>query len=732
MTDVRCPMCGELNPAERDNCQFCDARLVPLVVPPSDESDLESSSEKAEEAPDQDGALPDWMNDLRSSEFEDQEGFEEAGPEERLPEWLSASDAFSESPSESDAKDSEAMPDWLARLGSEEAEPEEPAEHEESGEGPGWLLKIRARHETETSGVESQEPSAPPEEEEALVEQDFEEEAHEGIGDPVFDEIDSSATSGEEAGLEESGQEGPAGEDAESEEPIGEQPAEETGPPQPEGEEAFIDLEQVLEDEDEIKLHDEELPEDEEEAKPEEAEAPPAWPERAEEEISQPTLILPDEEVSEEGAIFPLVSPYDLEEPDSETESLPDWISEVTPDDISGQGISDEEDDQASGLAPAALPSWLEAMRPVEDAAPLPPTVEPSEGPAEKAGPLAGLSNVLPVDLGYTSFKKPSTYSAKLQVTENQQANAALLEQILATEDEAREIPARQGVSSLAVLRLFVALILLVAVLLPRWIGMGWFMLPTEVPPEVAETDRLINALPAGSPVLLAIDYEPALSGELDLAAAGVVSQLMARGANLALVSTLPAGPVNAERFMAAMSEHQAVALSPYYNLGYLSGGQAGLRGFAEDTRSVFPFTIDTRLIWELSTFERIQSLADFGMVVVVTENPEISRGWIEQVQPVLQARSVPLVMVVSTQAEPMVRPYYATFPRQVDGLVAGLPGGAAFEQQAGVPGRVSSIWDSYGAGLLAAVLLLTLGGFVAAVVNIFSRRTDAQDEAPL
>jgi hypothetical protein len=32
MADVRCPMCSRLNPAERDTCQYCEARLKPLIA----------------------------------------------------------------------------------------------------------------------------------------------------------------------------------------------------------------------------------------------------------------------------------------------------------------------------------------------------------------------------------------------------------------------------------------------------------------------------------------------------------------------------------------------------------------------------------------------------------------------------------------------------------------------------------------------------------------------------
>ena len=34
MAEIRCPMCGKPNPEELDICQFCEARLRPLIIQP--------------------------------------------------------------------------------------------------------------------------------------------------------------------------------------------------------------------------------------------------------------------------------------------------------------------------------------------------------------------------------------------------------------------------------------------------------------------------------------------------------------------------------------------------------------------------------------------------------------------------------------------------------------------------------------------------------------------------
>jgi hypothetical protein len=704
MAQVRCPLCSQLNPEELEECQFCQARLKPLVVPPF-EGDEEGTSALDEGEPDQALNLPEWLRELSQQEPEEGE-VEEVEPEEVIPDWLkSMGSAISEAESESELlekTDSDVMPDWLARLGAHEASSSDETDASETPvqeDGvPDWLLKIRERQQDDDGPEESDDLDK-------FSEEDASPEMLEA-GESEIQQPDLADEQGRALDIDSGqGKSGPQFEQAFQVEPGSEQD-------ELAGTEERPDWLTELEDQPGTEQETEEGPSIEDEGPLEEAETGLA------------------------------LSFQQEDEPDGEDLSggLPDWISQVAPEDTLIGGVSEPDVDDEASLAPAELPGWLEAMRPVEAAAPAPPPVrDQSEGIAEKAGPLSGLKNVLQAEPDFAAIKKPSVYSIKLQVTEHQQAHAALLEQLLETENLPKEVPERSGAGSLAVLRWFIAVLLVVVVLLPRWIGTGWFTITESASAEASIADSLIGSLPQGAPVLVAFDYELAMSGEMDAAAEGVIGRLMIRNSRLALVTTLPSGPINAQRFMTSLDEQLWRAEAAYYNLGYISGGAAGLRGFAENPRSVFPYTIDTKKIWELQNFQDIHAADGFDMVVVITENPEVARNWIEQVQPVLQNNQVPLVMVVSTQAEPMVRPYYTGVPQQVSALVSGLPGGAAFEQLRHIPGDVrfhggkaSERWDSYGAGMLAAVLLLALGSISAAAVNLYSTRKDAKDEASL
>src|SRR5829696_2081593 len=118
---------------------------------------------------------------------------------------------------------------------------------------------------------------------------------------------------------------------------------------------------------------------------------------------------------------------------------MPDWLSQPAPE--TAEQVSQQTNrlpsESDESLAPVDLPSWVQAMRPVE--AVISETTNIEDQPAELQGPLAGLHGVIPISVG-GSAKRPKAVSLKLQVSDEQQASAALLEQILGSETSPRTL----------------------------------------------------------------------------------------------------------------------------------------------------------------------------------------------------------------------------------------------------------------------------------------------------
>ena len=121
MAETRCPMCGKPNPAGAETCQYCQARIKPLIVAPQPDA-----------APRQPPAPPETPTPAQPVEPSDQ------GATDWLSALRSAKDEQDEPPL---SDDSSVQDDWLSRLGisSPPAQPAaQPSPEPEDGL-PNWL-----------------------------------------------------------------------------------------------------------------------------------------------------------------------------------------------------------------------------------------------------------------------------------------------------------------------------------------------------------------------------------------------------------------------------------------------------------------------------------------------------------------------------------------------------------------------------------------------------------------
>jgi hypothetical protein len=401
---------------------------------------------------------------------------------------------------------------------------------------------------------------------------------------------------------------------------------------------------------------------------------------------------------------------------------MPDWLSSLGPgDQEQSQSSADSAGESDESLVPGDLPGWVKAMRPVEavvDEAPV--DSGESDRKVEHKGPLAGLSGILPAGSAITPTHKPQAYAIKLQVSDAQQVNASLLERLLASEAKPRSLSTSPYVMPQRFLRWAIAVILILVIGVTTFAGTSVVPTPNLYPNETLAAVKAINDLAADGTVLLVFDYNPGLSGELEAAATPVVDHLMLKGMKLAALSSVPTGPALTERFMRSLQEsNDFQSGQQYVELGYLPGGSAGVLGFASNPLATIGQTISGTNLWASPALENIKALGDFSALVLLTDEPEIARTWIEQAKPKLGSR--PLILVVSAQAEPMVRPYYES--GQVQGMVTGLMGGVSYEKVNARPGLSTRYWDAFSFGIFFAELMIVVGGLWSLISAWLARR---------
>jgi hypothetical protein len=415
----------------------------------------------------------------------------------------------------------------------------------------------------------------------------------------------------------------------------------------------------------------------------------------------------------------------------------PDWLSKINPEQ------SGEKPFQGDASGPTTdnpdvseLPSWVQAMRPVE-------AVVGEAGPAqqetnvvpEQAGPLAGLSGVLPVGPGLGQLSKPPAYAVKLQASDGQQRYAAALERLITSETQPREIKSTRIVSN-RLWRWLISIFLILAVAFPLFTGIPITQATQLKAPELINAFTVIGNLPSNAPVLVVFDYDAALSGELEAAAAPLIDHLLFQGPRLTIISTSPTGPALAERLLhdvnvsPLVAGHNYLANQQYVNLGFLAGGASGVQYFSTSPSKAAPYTLNGQPAWQLPPLQGINKLNDFSALLILTDNAETGRVWIEQTSTTIGA--TPLLMVVSAQAEPMLLPYFDS--GQIKGMVTGLAGGEAYSQTFlrpdGQKEFVQNYWNSFSSGIVVAEILIVLGALWSSFAGWSARRNKGKGAA--
>ena len=405
------------------------------------------------------------------------------------------------------------------------------------------------------------------------------------------------------------------------------------------------------------------------------------------------------------------------------SDELPDWLSSHEPE--TGQP-AEEIGIHAEGgetLSPAELPAWVQAMRPVGAV-----IAETTPGvdnlPAEREGPLAGLKGVIPaVALG--ALRRPRPIPLTLQTTEEQQASAAILEQVLQEETTPRPLDSAPVVTSQQTLRWIIAGLLVFVLGAVLFSGTQIMPIPTVIPAEARDITRVVIGIADNAPVLVIMDYQPGLAGEMEAVSGPLLDQLVRlHNPYLTFVATTPSGNALVERLLTNTNINRPGGLGyisgqNYTNMGYLPGGEAGVLAFIQAPQTVIPAS-------------PVLSFSEYAAILLLTDHADSARTWVEQLSIMKQAdpalAAQPLLGVASAQAGPMLQPYFSS--GQITGMISGLPTAANYESlNDSRPGMAHTYWDAFGAGMMMAVFLIVLGSLWSVYSGIRASRMKAVEE---
>jgi len=468
----------------------------------------------------------------------------------------------------------------------------------------------------------------------------------------------------------------------------------------------------------------EELPESYGAPEPEEGSSQskkfPSWADNESEPAEVPDELQFLTGMDQEAVPKKIVDPFQGEDDyldDLFSEELPEWLTTAATDE---EVLPFEEE-----ISLGELPGWVEAMRPVVESSDA-SGLSDDEDYIENYGPLAGIPSVLPAEADIVQDpQKEAKKPLDLVATKTHQENVNLLKKLIGDETKTKQIQKAAPFQTQRVLRWLIAIILLVSTAGTIIFG-GPFENPA--PPEsysptigygalYSEIENLYDT----QPVLVAFDYQPASAGELHTAAAGVVDHLMEQGTYLTFLSTEPTGPALAEYFLVTtQASHNYQHTQQYINLGYLPGESAGLLSFIIAPKQIIPLAFDGSNAWGSPPLLGVNSIQDFAMILVITDDPNTAKIWIEQVATILE--ETPLTMVVSAQVEPLIQPYFRTSPQLVSGYVSGVIDSINYEGLIGRPNLAHQRWLPFNIGIIITVSTIFIGGLANGVLSLFSR----------
>jgi hypothetical protein len=274
-----------------------------------------------------------------------------------------------------------------------------------------------------------------------------------------------------------------------------------------------------------------------------------------------------------------------------------------------------------------------------------------------------------------------------------------------------------------ATARWIIYAILIIVVALPIIIGKPLLLRTIEPTAATVDLHGAIESLASGDPVLVAFDYDPASSGEMDMIAKALIGHVMDKDAKVVVVSLLPAGPATAQAVLDELAiDRPAYAEGygeHYANLGYLPGQAAGVRLLGLSVETALPRDFYGTPLSDLPMMQGLDSARDFGLIVELSAAQETLRWWIEQVG---TPYGVPLGAGASAAVLPIARPYYETESRQLVGLVGGVFDAVTYEalagSQTGPTSSSAARLDSQLAGQVLLILVILAGNLV-----YFSRR---------
>ena len=253
--------------------------------------------------------------------------------------------------------------------------------------------------------------------------------------------------------------------------------------------------------------------------------------------------------------------------------------------------------------------------------------------------------------------------------------------------------------------RRIVFILVALAVIIPM-------LLPVSLPVAVSEpTQQLydyIDALPAGSTIMLAFDYGPSSLAELNPMARAVLRQCFDKDVHVIGFTLVADGTTLASTLMREVAEEKgAVDGEDYVFLGFRPGGTQVMLGMGNSISSVFETDYSGNTTTEIPMMTDITNYDEIALLIDLASG-STTEIWIiyTNVRYDLQIAAGVTGVIIS-----QMYPYLQT--GQLVGLIPGILGAAQYERLIDVPAK-GMLWINIESFVhLLIVILVIIGNII-------------------
>ena len=252
--------------------------------------------------------------------------------------------------------------------------------------------------------------------------------------------------------------------------------------------------------------------------------------------------------------------------------------------------------------------------------------------------------------------------------------------------------------------RRWIFLIIAAVVIVPLLIPVGLPIRPTDTTKNVYDS---IEKLPAGSKVLLSVEYSPSTRPENHPMTISILRHLFKNDHKVFITCLWPDGQFMAQDAInqVAKQEFNKTYGIDYVFLGFRPGNEAVVKGIVSNLRKLYTVDVYQKKIDEIPLMKGINNFKDFDFLFSSSAG---FPGTIEWVQYASDPTGIPMASGVTSIQVNEVMPYVQA--GQMVGVLAGMPGAAEYEALINQKGTATSGMDAQSVAHLVIVLFIILG----------------------